>query len=149
VTLRVPVPPYRDPLVRLSWLGALTVGTVATVVIGFLFALPIGPLAVPLMRRGTSPRRLFTLGGSLLFAVPVAYLIRSAPNAGGFDFGYAYDNLLGHWLAVAGVCVIAGGCLLQLMIGARARRDPVNPPAAPAHSEPREPEPLGATAASP
>ena len=112
---------------RTSWVGALAAGAVATIVIGFLFALPIGPLAVPSLRRGTSPRRLLTIGGMLLLAVPVAYLIRAAPNEGGFNFDYAYDNLLGHWLAVAGICAIAAGCLLQLCPTARGPRpDPVD-----------------------
>jgi hypothetical protein len=149
-----PAPPRRlgeaDRLVRPGWLGALAAGTVSTLVIGFLFALPIGPLAVPILRLGTTARRLYTLGGTLLLAVPVAYLVRAAPDLGGFNFDYPYNNLVGHWLAVAGICLIAGGCLLQLWpVKTRGHSPPRRPSVTPgAHGSRGAPStPLGATQA--
>jgi hypothetical protein len=139
-----------EPFIQLSWLGALTAGAACSLVIGFLFALPIGPLAVPILRRGTTPRRLFGLGGALLLAIPVAYLIRSAPNAGGYDFSFAYDNLLGHWLGVAGMCAIFGGCVLELVPVSRRLAPPaLRPPDGQPPPAQREPRPLVAPGASP
>ncbi|MFL5822191.1 MAG: alpha-(1-_3)-arabinofuranosyltransferase family protein, partial [Solirubrobacteraceae bacterium] len=103
-----------DRVVQLGWFDSIVVGAVATIVLGFLFAIPLGPLAVPILRRGTTPRWLFSVGGALLLAVPIAYLNSLPANPGGYDFHYAYDNLVGHWLAVGGICAIAAGSLLQL-----------------------------------
>jgi arabinofuranan 3-O-arabinosyltransferase len=144
-------PPDRpgDVFYKPSWLTAISIGTASTIVIGFLFGLPLGPLAMPIVWRGTSPRRLFTLGGLLLLVVPVAYLIRAATNVGGYDFGFAYDNLVGHWIAVSGVCCIAGGCLLQLL-AARGPLpiDPLRPQGARPRPASPEPEPVEEMSAS-
>jgi arabinofuranan 3-O-arabinosyltransferase len=141
--------PAGDLVFKPDWLATLAITAVATLLIGFLFGIPLGPLAVPLLRRGTSPRRLFTLGGALLLTVPVAYLIRAAPNPGGYDFGFAYDNLVGNWIAVAGICAIAGGCLLTLLPSSRARPDSsVTPPDVQPRAQEPEPVPAARLGAS-
>jgi hypothetical protein len=148
---RAVAPPDRptETVYRPGLLPALSVGAVSTIVIGFLFGLPLGPLAVPIVWRGTTPRRLFTLGGLLLLAVPAAYLLRAATNAGGYDFGFAYDNLVGHWVAVSGICAIGGGCLLLLRpVRGAQPADPLTPPDARPRRSDRAPEPIGELNAS-
>ena len=84
---------------------------------------------MPLLKRGTSARRLFTLGGALLLLGPDRVRDPLSAERGRLDFGYAYDNLLGHWLAVGGVCAIFGGCVLQLLPLVRRRPGPPAQPA--------------------
>lgn len=144
-----PVRLVANQVVRAGGFESLAIGLVSTVVIGFFFGIPIGPLAVPIAWRGTSPRRLLTIGAVLLATVPAAYLIRSAPNAGGYDFNYAFDNLLGHWFAVAGICSIAAGLVLDLYLALRSRASaPISPPAVPAPESARDERPSPAPVAS-
>jgi hypothetical protein len=116
-----------DPLYRLSWGRSLLVGLVVTVIVGFLFGLPLGPLSVLVARRGVRPRALYRVGAAALAAIPVLYIVRDAPDLGGFGFGYPVQNLWGNWAAVIGLTCIAGGAVLDLL-SRRRREAPVMPP---------------------
>ncbi|MCW3009949.1 MAG: hypothetical protein JWO90_353, partial [Solirubrobacterales bacterium] len=106
---------------------ALALGVVASLVIGFLFALRAGALLGPVVAfvlwRGIGAERLTLAAGALLgLAVPALYVLFPGDDRGGFSTTYATDHLAAHWVAVAAVVLLALA-LVRTLSTARGRRD--------------------------
>ena len=96
-----------------------------------LIALRAGPLAglavLLAARLGIGARPLHLAGVALLgVAVPLAYLLLPPADRGGFSPAYATDLIAAHWLAMAGLVLIALGLwrTLSAWRATRASRDP-------------------------
>jgi hypothetical protein len=104
--------------------------------LGFVFAARYTPVfwlaAFVVAWRGIGARPLALAGGLVLVvAMPVATLLDSVRNRGGYDPSYAGDRIAAHWAAVIGVS------LLILALGralSTARARPGRAPAAPPSS---------------
>jgi uncharacterized RDD family membrane protein YckC len=80
--------------------------------------------------RGIPAAPLAAAGGLLLaIAVPLDYILFPAPDFGGYNPGYAGDQVSGHWIAVAGWVLLALA-LWRTLSTASGRRG--GPSAAPA-----------------
>jgi arabinofuranan 3-O-arabinosyltransferase len=103
--------PDPDPVRSFDLLRAVAVGLAVAAAIAFVFALRAGavafPIVVALLWRGARVRRLIEAATILLaVGVPVAYLLAKWDDRGGYNTYYAVDHRYGHWVAVAGVCLL-------------------------------------------
>jgi hypothetical protein len=120
--------PERPPdRVSLGW--AAVIGVVAGGVLAFCFSLRSGVLIAPavalVLWRGVPAMPLALAGGLLLaVAVPLDYVVFPAPNFGGYNPGFAGDQVSGHWLAVAAWVLLALALWRTLSTATRRRRDP-------------------------
>ena len=104
--------PDADPVRSFDLLTAAGIGLAVALAIAFVFALRAGavafPIVVGLLWRGARVRRLIEAATVLLaIGVPAAYLLAKWDNRGGYNTYYAVDHRYGHWVAVAGVCLLA------------------------------------------
>jgi hypothetical protein len=95
----------------LDLLRAAAIAVPVALAIAFVFALRAGAVAFPivalLLWRGVRVRRLVEAAFVLLaVGTPVAYLLAKWDDRGGYNTYYAVDLRYGHWLAVAGVCLL-------------------------------------------
>ena len=100
-------PPRRTPARR-----AVIAGLIAGGILAFCFSLRSGVVIAPaiafVLWRGIPAATLAALGGLLLaIAVPLDYIVFPAPDFGGYNPGYAGDQISGHWIAVAGWVLLA------------------------------------------
>jgi hypothetical protein len=103
--------PDPDPVRSLDLLRAAAIAVPVALAIAFVFALRAGAVAFPivalLLWRGARVRRLVEAAFVLLaVGTPVAYLLAKWDDRGGYNTYYAVDHRYGHWLAVAGVCLL-------------------------------------------
>jgi hypothetical protein len=103
--------PDPDPVRSLDLLRAAAIAVPVALAIAFVFALRAGAVAFPivalLLWRGVRVRRLVEAAFVLLaVGTPVAYLLAKWDDRGGYNTYYAVDHRYGHWLAVAGVCLL-------------------------------------------
>jgi len=108
-----------------SWPRALAAGVVASLVLGFLFALRsgavLGPVVALVLWRGVRPRLLVTAAGALLLVgVPLAQFVTSAQDTGGYDTNFAVDHVAAHWVATGGVALLLVA-LVRWLAADRAR----------------------------
>ena len=94
--------------------------------LGGFFALRVGAVAFPLLTlifwRGASAATLAGVALALLaVAVPIAYLITSPQNLGGYDFSYSSHLLWAHWIGVAAI-VLLGLATFKEIAAARQGR---------------------------
>jgi hypothetical protein len=94
--------------------------------LGFIFAVRVGAVAFPLLTlilwRGVRVPTLTRIAAGLLaVAVPLAYLITSPQNQGGYNFSYSSDLLWAHWIGVAAI-VLVGLSTFWEIAAARQRR---------------------------
>lgn len=127
---QLPAAPARG----LPLLLAAPIALVLSTVIGAIFALRAGAGAFPLLAfvlwRGFEPGALARIAALLLaIAVPVAYLIGSPPNLGGYNFDYSTKLIGAHWIGVAALVLLALATFKSLA-AARPRRSPATPPSA-------------------
>jgi hypothetical protein len=125
-------PPARIPLAR-----AAIAGVVAGGVLAFCFSLRSGLAIAPgiafVLWRGIPAMPLAAAGGLLLaIALPLDYIVFPAPDFGGYNPGYAGDQVSGHWIAVA-AWVLLALALWRVLSTASGRRG--GPSAAPAPSD--------------
>jgi hypothetical protein len=118
---------------RVSLPRAILFGLVAGGVLAFCFSLRSGVLIAPavalVLWRGIPAQPLALVGGLLLtVAVPLDYIVFPAPNFGGYNPGYAGDQVSGHWLAVAAWVLLALALWRVLSTAIRRRRDPSGAP---------------------
>jgi arabinofuranan 3-O-arabinosyltransferase len=130
---RVDELPDRVPL-RWTPGRAAVAGVAVGAVLAFCFSLRSGLLIAPaiaiVLWRGIPAAPLAAAGGLLLaVAVPLDYLVFPAPDFGGYNPGYAGDQVSGHWIAVA-AWVLLALALWRVLSTARSRRG--GPSAAPA-----------------
>ena len=102
--------------------------------IGAIFALRAGAGSFPLLTfvlwRGYEPGALTRIAALLLaIAVPIAYLLGSPPNLGGYNFDYSTKLIDAHWIGVAALVLLALATFKSLA-AARPRRDLATPPSA-------------------
>jgi hypothetical protein len=105
---------------------AAIAGLVAGGVLAFCFSLRSGVLIAPVVAivlwRGIPAKPLALAGGLLLaVAVPLDYILFPAPNFGGYNPGYAGDQVSGHWIAVAAWVLLALALWRTLSTASRAR----------------------------
>jgi hypothetical protein len=87
-------------------------GLIAGGILAFCFSLRSGVVIAPaiafVLWRGIPAATLAALGGLLLaIAVPLDYIVFPAPDFGGYNPGYAGDQISGHWIAVAAWVLLA------------------------------------------
>ncbi|MGA2008915.1 MAG: alpha-(1-_3)-arabinofuranosyltransferase family protein [Solirubrobacteraceae bacterium] len=122
----------RDALRRLPpWTGgpvslprAALLALIASIPLGYLFAIRAGlglfALLTFVLWRGYRPRTLALAAAAMLgIAVPVAYLIGSPHNQGGYGFAYSTQTIGAHWIGVAAIVLLS--LVLWRLIRARAR----------------------------
>jgi hypothetical protein len=122
----------RDALRRLpAWTGgpvalprAALLGLIAAIPLGYLFAIRAGlglfALLTFVLWRGYRPRTLALAAAAMLgIAVPIAYLIGSPHNQGGYGFAYSTQTIGAHWIGVAAIVLLS--LVLWRLIRARAR----------------------------
>ncbi len=101
---------------RLAPPWALAFGVAVGLVGGWFFALRAGVLlavaAAILAWVGITARRLLWLVIPALALIPLLYVLDPASGSQGF-FHFADDHQAAHWLGVAAVCALGGGCLLD------------------------------------
>ncbi|MBA2506723.1 MAG: hypothetical protein H0V29_12415, partial [Thermoleophilaceae bacterium] len=111
-----------DPVIRLRWGPAISVGAAAALIGGFLFALRagvvIGPVVVLALHFGLTRARLLSVAALGLAVVPLIYVVFPPENRGGFDFNFGAELLGAHWFAVAAVICLG----IASALGARAVR---------------------------
>jgi arabinofuranan 3-O-arabinosyltransferase len=112
------------PRMRPSRAGAA--GLVAGGILAFCFSLRSGVLIAPaiafVLWRGVPAARLAAAGGLLLaIAVPLDYILFPAPDFGGYNAGYAGDQVSGHWIAVAAWVLLALALFRTLSTASRRR----------------------------
>ncbi len=100
---------------------ALAFALAASAVIGLVFALRAGAVALPILAivlwRGLPVRTLLTIAAVLLvIAMPAAYLLGTWRDHGGFNTNYAVDHTGGHWVAVAAVLVLVAVLIATLRV---------------------------------
>jgi hypothetical protein len=87
------------------------------VVTGFVFALRFGivagPLTVILLVNGISVRRLVRLSMIGVLLIVVLYVVRPAPNYGGFSFYFSLHEIVSHWIGAGVVCALIAAAILQ------------------------------------
>jgi hypothetical protein len=103
--------PDPDPVRSFDLLRAAAIALPVALAIAFVFALRAGAVAFPIvvlvLWRGARVRRLIEAAFVLLaVGTPVAYLLSKWDDRGGYNTYYAVDHRYGHWLAVAGVCLL-------------------------------------------
>jgi hypothetical protein len=101
-----------SPPRRMAASRAAVAGIVAGGILAFCFSLRSGVLIAPAVAfalwRGIPAAPLAVAGGLLLaLAVPLDYILFPAPDFGGYNPGYAGDQVSGHWIAVAGWVLLA------------------------------------------
>lgn len=153
---RRPVLDSRRPTGPLPPRRALPLAALLAIPLGFIFAWRAGfGLALVLafaFWRGIGPRALAIAGGALLgVAVPVAYVITSPHNKGGYNFDYGVELIWAHWIGVLAVTLLglAGWLTVREARGRRGVK-PSPPPTAPGPrtappeiDEPPQPVPAG------
>jgi hypothetical protein len=122
-------PPRPVPLAR-----AAVIGLVVGAILAFCFSLRSGLLIAPatalVLWRGIAAKPLAIAGGLLLaVAVPLDYIVFPAPNLGGYNPGYAGDQISGHWIAVAAWVLLALALWRTLSTASRGRGGPAAAPA--------------------
>jgi arabinofuranan 3-O-arabinosyltransferase len=105
---------------------AAAIALVLALGLGFIFAVRVGAVAFPLLTlilwRGVRVPTLTRIAAGLLaVAVPLAYLITSPQNQGGYNFSYSSDLLWAHWIGVAAI-VLVGLSTFWEIAAARQRR---------------------------
>jgi arabinofuranan 3-O-arabinosyltransferase len=105
---------------------AAAISLVLALALGFIFAVRVGAVAFPLLTlilwRGVRVPTLTRIAAGLLaVAVPLAYLITSPQNQGGYNFSYSSDLLWAHWIGVAAI-VLVGLSTFWEIAAARQRR---------------------------
>jgi hypothetical protein len=116
------LPPWTggpEPLRR-----AAPLALAAAIPLGYLFALRAGLglflLLTFVLWRGYSPRTLGLAAAALLgIGVPIAYVIGSPHNQGGYGFAYSTETIGAHWIGVAAIALLS--LALWRLIRARAR----------------------------
>jgi arabinofuranan 3-O-arabinosyltransferase len=103
--------PDPDPVRSFDLLRAAAIAVPVALAIAFVFALRAGAVAFPivalLLWRGARVQRLIQAAFVLLaVGTPVAYLLAKWDDRGGYNTYYAVDHRYGHWVAVAGVCLL-------------------------------------------
>jgi hypothetical protein len=110
---------------RVPMTRALALGLLAGAVLGFCFSLRAG-LAIfvgvtLIVRFGIGPRVLALAAGALLaIVVPALYLLFPADDRGGYNPGYAGEQIEAHWVGVAAFALLAVA-LVQTLSTARRR----------------------------
>lgn len=96
---------------------AIAWGVGVGVVTGFVFALRFGivagPLTVILLVNGISVRRLVRLSMIGVLLIVVLYVVRPAPNYGGFSFYFSLHEIVSHWIGAGVVCALIAAAILQ------------------------------------
>jgi arabinofuranan 3-O-arabinosyltransferase len=105
---------------------ALVAALAAGAVLAFVFGLPAGAMAVPLvalvLRAGVGAVPLTLTGGLLLaVVVPVLYLAHPADPDRANNVAYAAERMAAHWVTVAAL-VLLGAALLRSLGGLRPAR---------------------------
>ena len=113
---------------------AIAAAIVAGAVLAFCFSLRSGLLIAPtialVLWRGIPAKPLALVGGlCVAVAVPLDYLLFPAKNLGGYNPGYANDQLAGHWFAVAAWVLLALALWRVLSTATRRRGGPSGAPA--------------------
>jgi hypothetical protein len=116
--------PVRQPI-ELAWAAGISL--VLALVVGFIFAVRAGAVAFPLLTlilwRGVRVSTLTRIATMLLaVAVPVAYLITSPRNQGGYNFSYSSDLLWAHWIGVAAIVLLGLATFWEVAAARRQRR---------------------------
>jgi arabinofuranan 3-O-arabinosyltransferase len=116
--------PARIPATRAAMAGIVFGGALA-----FCFSLRSGVLIAPgiafVLWRGIPAKPLAVAGGLLLaIAVPFDYILFPAPDFGGYNPGYAGDQVSGHWIAVAAWVLLALALWRTLSTASRRPRGP-------------------------
>jgi hypothetical protein len=137
--------PRADAPARLEWRRALIVAIPAGLALGFCLGARFSPLfaliVALVLRRGVGARPLILAAAGLLaIAVPILYLVFLPHDPGGYQFGYAGDQINGHWAAV-----LALVALLLALVRTVSARAP-GPPAAAAPSARASTDPAAAPA---
>jgi hypothetical protein len=119
---------------RIPLFRAAIVGLVVGGVLAFCFSLRSGVLIAPaaalFLWRGMSAKPVAIAGGVLLaVAVPLDYILFPADDFGGFNPGYAGDQVSGHWIAVAAWVLLFLALWRTLSTATRRRGDPSGGPA--------------------
>lgn len=114
---------------RMPPLRAALAGVVVGAVLAFCFSLrsgiPIPPAIALVLWRGVPAKPLAVAGGLLLaLAVPLDYIVFPAPDFGGYNPGYAGDQVSGHWIAVAAWVLLALALWRVLSTASRRRGGP-------------------------
>jgi hypothetical protein len=109
-------------------------GLVVGGALAFCFSLRSGLLIAPavafVLWRGVPAKPLAIAGGLLLaIAVPLDYILFPAPDFGGYNPGYAGDQVSGHWIAVAAWVLLALALWRTLSRASRPRGGPSAAPA--------------------
>ncbi|HEX4717526.1 MAG TPA: hypothetical protein VH300_03285, partial [Thermoleophilaceae bacterium] len=126
---------WPDPApARLGARRAALFGLLAGGVLAFCFSLRSGLLIAPaialVLWRGIPAKPLAIAGGLLLaIAVPLDYILYPAPDFGGYNPGYAGDQVSGHWIAVAAWVLLALALWRALSTASRRRDAPSAAPA--------------------
>jgi arabinofuranan 3-O-arabinosyltransferase len=101
--------------VRLRW--TLVWGAGAGAATGFMFALRFGVAAgvatALLLLVGVTVRGLIRLAIAGVILIVILYLVRPAPNYGGFSFYFSQHNILANWIGAAVVCAMLAAAVLQ------------------------------------
>lgn len=122
---------FPEPPAPRPWAArrALVVGFAFAVVFGLAFGLRAGAVAGPVVAfvlwRGLTDRALARIAGVLLvLAVPVAYVVAAIiddEGPRGYDSGFALARIGAHWIALAGLALLALVLWRTLRAGRRAR----------------------------
>jgi hypothetical protein len=121
--------PTRMPAPRAALWGLIAGGVLA-----FCFSLRSGVLIAPgialVLWLGIPAMPLAALGGVLLaVGVSLDYVLFPAPDFGGYNPGYAGDQVSGHWIAVAAWVLLALALWRTLSTASARRRAPAGAPA--------------------
>jgi hypothetical protein len=116
--------PAREPI---ALARAALISLVLALALGFVFAVRVGAVAFPLLTlilwRGVAAATLTRIAAGLLaVAVPVAYLIISPENQGGYNFSYSSDLLWAHWIGVAAIVLVGLATFWEIAATRQRRR---------------------------
>jgi arabinofuranan 3-O-arabinosyltransferase len=106
---------------------AAAISVVLALALGFVFAGRVGAVAFPLLTLilwRAVPRATLTRIATVLLAVavPVAYLITSPHNQGGYNFSYSSDLLWAHWIGVAAIVLLGLATFWEIAAARHQRR---------------------------